>query len=65
MTDTPKLLPCPFCGGEAKVKGSATIKGAFIAQCKNGHTNGMIYSDREGAGEEWNCRTLPPAASPE
>lgn len=55
-----ELLPCPFCGGEAKVK---TIVPMSLVVCKNCGSMGKIVADQyeEGDGIEeavkaWNSR---------
>ena len=45
-----KLLPCPFCGGEAKV-----CKYYFI-QCTKCGTSTLTHTNREEAIESWNTR---------
>lgn len=55
MTDTPDLLPCPFCGGEAKI---FRIDGhaLFCAYCVDCDTNGGHYFTEEDAIAAWNRR---------
>ncbi|WP_164857156.1 Lar family restriction alleviation protein [Sphingomonas crocodyli] len=58
---TTELLPCPFCGGEAKLVSTASS----TVQCQNDQC--IIgdpapfndFSHREDAIAAWNCRTTP------
>lgn len=55
-----ELLPCPFCGGEAKVIYDDAGKWFYIA-CVNDEcpivAQGMWHTDMQKAIEEWNTRT--------
>ena len=54
MTD--KLLPCPFCGGEAIVRGSiVTYDHVACRKCNSA----MIGDTKEEAIEKWNTRPNP------
>jgi hypothetical protein len=45
-----KLLPCPFCGGEAEIVGKHWV------QCRRCATEGGYYDNIETAIEVWNTR---------
>jgi Lar family restriction alleviation protein len=47
-----KLLPCPFCGGEANVIGYKT----FYAQCTECGVATGFYNTIEQTNEAWNTR---------
>ena len=52
-----KLLPCPFCGGEAKVE--STLKDRYRVICKRYRECGatQLYANsKEEAIESWNTR---------
>ena len=59
-----KLLPCPFCGGEAEIREifvTGFHNALFIAKCRNIGC-GAIGSEcvkKETAIEKWNKRTSP------
>lgn len=53
MTDK-KLKPCPFCGGEAKVRNF--ISGRDV-HCKNCYASVKILDSKEEAIKAWNTRT--------
>ena len=53
MTDK-KLKPCPFCGGEAKVRNF--ISGRDV-HCKNCYASVKILDSNEEAIKAWNTRT--------
>lgn len=61
MNDTEKLLPCPFCGGEAELnikKGfNREIVFVFVG-CSNCQSSTRTYSTEAGAVEAWNKRDL-------
>lgn len=61
-----KLLPCPFCGGEAKLvmhsprmqtTPSETTK--YSVECVQCHANRGIYIGKENATFSWNARHDP------
>ena len=57
MTDTKQteLLPCPFCGGEAKLKGGPMAQEFYSVWCENGHhLEGSLH--REATMIKWNTR---------
>lgn len=55
-----KLLPCPFCGGEAKL--AKNCYGQMSVQCKNDCCNAVVWGDskdidRDNAAiKAWNRR---------
>lgn len=50
------LLPCPFCGGEAKlIIGFPPLKSSFV-DCPTCDASGRIYEKPEEAIEHWNRR---------
>lgn len=51
------VLPCPFCGSEAKVK---EISGRYTVCCANNCAGTRIFNDRKRPIESWNTRTAPP-----
>lgn len=63
MTDeTPKMLPCPFCGGEAN---TVTASGSGqIIRCKSCYSYGPKRRDLPKALEAWNRRAEPSGPSP-
>lgn len=62
MTDpanTPDLLPCPFCGGEAKLETHAVAEQSWIT-CPTCQFDGfMPIVGKEGAVRAWNTRPAP------
>lgn len=55
-----ELLPCPFCGGEARVERDS-FSGSFYVGCLNDECLGFsglgwIYKKEEEAIEAWNTR---------
>ena len=65
MTDTPELLPCPFCGGEAKIY-NADLETYYAVSCTNCDmaVTGAFYESEEEAAKPWNLR-VPPKAEPD
>ena len=61
-----KLLPCPFCGGEAE---RVTLQdeenfGGDVIICKGCDAcSRVVFGEKEGLIEAWNCRATQPAAS--
>lgn len=60
MTE-PKLKPCPFCGGEAKMV--ETYSGDIKIGCENlgclgCYENNAFFSFKEDAIESWNKRVV-------
>ena len=51
-----KLKPCPFCGGEAELRGTSKLLSLFWFSCRScfAETYGA-YSEEE-AIEQWNRR---------
>jgi hypothetical protein len=74
-TRTRKLLPCPFCGGEAKTRRaeSACFGGAFYVACRHAIKGNLsacplavqtvAFTTRAAAWSAWNRRA--PTPSPE
>lgn len=50
-----ELLPCPFCGGEARISRSGRCS-LFCAYCVDCDTNGGHYFTEEDAIAAWNQR---------
>ena len=58
MSDTDKLLRCPFCGGEARVTCSADDTRYYVVSCQSCALEAQWYHDyKEEAIEHWNTRT--------
>ena len=56
MTD---LLPCPFCGGEAKIKHVTQLwepRNSYWAQCDNCRMSGKHFTTEAEAISAWNTR---------
>ena len=53
MNNGTKLLPCPFCGGEAE---GIDFFPRFFVKCKNCGVNTGFYSNISNAIEAWNTR---------
>lgn len=60
-----KMLPCPFCGGEAKVhvcnivEGNAKWTEYFIDCCECNSSNGLRSKKLKEVKRKWNTRYLP------
>lgn len=62
MTKTPELLPCPFCGGEAKYRDDGMNGYVLCWECLA--RTDSVYSWRdenwtEEVAREWNTRVYP------
>ena len=60
MTATEKLLPCPFCGGEAKMCHVTQLwepKDSYWAKCVDCHTSGKHHKTEAEAIAAWNTRS--------
>jgi len=65
MTDTPELLPCPFCGGDAvlSVTESLFMEAWTEVRCENDVCDATIATQGSGTGNAkhviaaWNRRT--------
>ena len=62
-----KLLPCPFCAGEARILGGGTdkdgvLKGYFV-ECKDCHASTRRFGadNLDQAIDAWNTRPLEDA----
>ena len=57
-----KLLPCPFCGGEARLNHGISLDGidGWVAECSNyqciAHSSDSIYYSQDAAIAQWNTR---------
>lgn len=60
MSDTPKLLPCPFCREPAELDDN--FGRMFWVQCANDHSDGHNYDSAADAIAAWNTRAAAPAA---
>lgn len=61
MSNTEKLLPCPFCGGEAELHIKKGFNGEIVfvfVGCNNCQSSTRTYSTETGAVEAWNKRAL-------
>lgn len=59
MSDIPKLLPCPFCGGKAEYWRDHTTENCDTVACR---FCGITISDSDEQGscvQDWNTRTAP------
>ena len=58
-----EIKPCPFCGGEAKVRRVGRWKqrfSAFCSRCYKSTISGSAWKlTKRGAIREWNSRWLP------
>ena len=54
-----KLLPCPFCGGEAEFERVGTPRQSCIVACTD--CGGRLETSEEGGacGSQWNDRYMP------
>ncbi|WP_353653937.1 Lar family restriction alleviation protein [Acetanaerobacterium sp. MSJ-12] len=50
------VLPCPCCGGEAKLK---QLSGRWSVCCLNNCVGSRIYNDNQRALATWNTRQAP------
>lgn len=52
-----KLLPCPFCGGEAILRGHCVFENAWMVECQNKECKCKTeFAPKEEAIEIWNTR---------
>ena len=51
-----KLLPCPFCGGEARVVENNFRTDTYSVRCKNCYAESDRYHTQEEAIKQWNTR---------
>lgn len=61
MDDTKKLLPCPFCGGEADIYAKDIIvfdkcKTGYSVYCKNCCCTTQYEDNKDKAIRDWNKR---------
>lgn len=67
MSDSPDLLPCPFCGGSASIRSNHDVGNAWVS-CDACLAQSGGFQDttkphhilRDLAAEEWNRRTASP-----
>ena len=59
MSIRPRIKPCPFCGGKAKVYWNNIWKYEFVKCDTCGATTGK-FEDNKGSIKAWNNRVLPP-----
>ena len=63
---TPELLPCPFCGGEAKLVKSKSKMNDTRIQCKKcGIKTGWWMGEPAELIEQWNNRVYPEEELPD
>jgi len=67
MTDTPPLLPCPFCGEEHKTYYHEDEDDYFVCCCTRCGAKGPQQSNNGMAAATWNMRAHwhAPTVSPE
>lgn len=54
---SPKLLPCPFCGGEARVEVVEGMRAHYWVQCRRcSAVGGADSATEEQAAKLWNAR---------
>ena len=51
------VLPCPFCGSEAKI---INLIGAYSVYCEECSASKMLSNSERRAVESWNTRAAPP-----
>lgn len=64
MSESAKLLPCPFCGGKAKIhaavveteKGDVIYSGKAGIHCTECHVETRLYKNAKEAAQKWNRR---------
>lgn len=60
VTISRELLPCPFCGGEAKrleLEDGVNFGGSVIACCKCDACTRVYFGEKEGLVQSWNTRS--------
>jgi Lar family restriction alleviation protein len=55
---TPKLKPCPFCGGEPCQHSGSTSYGHYCSwiECRKCHSMGPVRKTEAGSAKAWNRR---------
>lgn len=60
MNKTPELLPCPFCGGEAKLVKSKAKVNDYRIKCNRCYIKtGWWMGEIDELIEQWNTRVYP------
>ncbi len=52
------MLPCPFCGGKAKVYGGAYSQETYDACCTKCHASTSGTVDKQETLDRWNKRAI-------
>ena len=60
MNKTPELLPCPFCGGEAKLVKSKSKVNDYHIKCDRCSIKTGWWYGKSDVVKTWNNRVYPP-----